>query len=89
MSRKSDPPKKSDKPDPYTVMCEWMDKVSSMIKDGFERQLEILQVEIFNLKNDFEKERTKREVLETENQGLRDEVRCIYSELDYNYERSL
>ena len=82
MSRKSEP-KKLDKPDLFVSMNEWMENITKLLKEGFERQLEVLHSEIFQLKKALDEEREKRGVLEKENCELRGEVRYIHGELDF------
>ena len=88
--KKTDPPKspnRSEQTDILAAMTTWMEKIGKMISDGFERQLEVLQAETFQLKKDLEKERTERVKLEGQVKTLREEVKGFQGELNFLTEK--
>ena len=78
---------KVDNEECYRMMKEWMQDISKLIKDGFERQMEVLQHEIFQLKKEQEKEKEKRMELERENDEMKSELKYLMGEVSYLNER--
>ena len=69
------------------MMKEWMQDISKLIKDGFERQMEVLQHEIFQLKKEQEKEKERRIELERENDDMKSEIKYLMGEVSYLNEK--
>ena len=74
-------------PDTHITMMAWMEKVSKMISDGFEKHLQILQTEIFQIKTDLDKEKKKTERLSKENEGLRRDMKLAINEVNFLADR--
>ena len=85
-SRKSEP-KAIEKNDPFTAMNDWMENITKLLKEGFGRQLEVLQSEIFQLKKDLDQEKERRGAIEKENCMILGEVRYLHAEIDFLSER--
>ena len=60
----------------------FMEEMQRVIKTSFDRQLEALQAEFFDMKRDLDREREKRKRLEEENYELRIEVKQLSIEVD-------
>ena len=63
------------------VLIPWMENLTSLIKSGFEKHLELLQAEIYLLRKDVDAEKEKRKHLERLNEGLSQQMTFVTNDL--------
>ena len=78
---------KNDNEDCFKMMKDWMQDITKLIKEGFEKQMEVLQHEIFQLKKGLDEEKKKRMELETENDQIKTEMKYLIGEVSYLHEK--
>ena len=64
------------------VLIPWMENLTSLIKSGFEKHLELLQAEIYLLRKDVDAEKEKRKHLERLNEGLSQQMTFLANDLN-------
>ena len=73
--------------DIFESMKEWMQEMSKIVREGFEKHIQALEAEVFQLRKDHDREAEHRRQLQQQNSDLRDEVNSLRYEVDYLAEK--
>ena len=65
------------------LMEKMIENLSKLIKETYEKQMEVLQAEIFSLKKEVDIEKTRRKRLEEKTTGLQDDVKVLNASMNF------
>ena len=64
-------------------MTRFMDKITTTMKEGFEKQLACIQTELFEMKKQHDAELKLRKELQKENEAFKKEIKYLSGEVNY------